>query len=149
MLTSGSRLGGWPWQSQGNQQLLPLACSWGLAQNEPLFLPIISELPKSTSSVPIPTSALVFLMLINQTFPTNHKNPKIMNKTLWNSHREDLFGILFCPFKNSWILIHGFLHFKNLLRKFKSFPPSHHIDLHLIFINIYACCGLQTRTMQG
>lgn len=40
-----------------------------------------------------------------------------MGETLWNNHIEDLFGILFCPFKNSWIFIHGFLHFKKFTVK--------------------------------
>lgn len=111
----------------------------------PFLISIISELPKSTSSVPIPTSVLFFLLLINHTFPTNHKNLQIMGKTFWNCHREDLFGILFCSLKILGFLILRFLHCENLNLSLH----LTHTYLYLIFINIYARCELQYRTTQG
>lgn len=100
----------WPWQSQANPQLLQLSCSRGFAWDEPhSILPssITSALPKSTSSVPILTSAFFFLVQINQTFPTNEKTLERMGKAV---HRDDLIRILFWPLKTLWFLILGFLY---------------------------------------
>lgn len=134
----------WPWQSQANQQLLQLSCSWGFAWDEPhsaLPSSITSALPKSTSSVPHPDICLLFPAQINQTFPTNEKTLERMGKAV---HRDDLIRILFWPLKILWFFILGFLYSrieKKLLWKlFLSDSPTQTLIYYLlIFVDVVSC----------
>lgn len=100
-------------------------------QSSPLQSPL--HFPSQQVLTPILTSAFFFLVQINQTFPTNQKTLEIVGKTLWNSHREELFRILFWPLKILWFLILGFLHSKKLLWKlFLSDSPTQTFIYYLL-----------------
>ena len=76
-VVSGSWVLAWLWPlSWTDHELLLLARSWQFAWNELLFLPVFQPLCTSGANkfcVLVPTSAFVFLVLINYTAPTGQR----------------------------------------------------------------------------